>query len=124
MKCLVLLSCLSMISLFVQAQESPVAPDSLFIVTYTTGPSWDAKKSPGDQLYFKEHSTNLGTWRKEGLIKFGARYGDKGIIFISGATMSAVRERILNDPAVVNGLFLADIKKLSPFYYGCVEKTK
>lgn len=104
---------------------SQTAPtDSLFIVTYTTGPAWDVSKSPGEQLGFKEHSTNLGTWRKEGVIKFGARYGDKGIIFISAASTEAAGILILGDQAVVNKIFLADIKKLNPFYFGCIEKPK
>lgn len=108
---------------FLFAQE-PNSSDSLFIVTYTTGPAWVSDKSPGDQAYFKEHSGNLSAWRKEGIIKFGARYADKGIIFITAKSMQAARERIDGDPGVANGLFRADIQKLQPFYYGCVEKTR
>ena len=108
----------------VVAQTSPAAGDSLFIVTYTTGPAWDSSKAPGEQSNFKEHSANLGAWRKEGAIKFGARYGDKGIIFIAGVSGAAIRERILGDPGVSSGLFRADIQKLSPFYFGCIEKPQ
>ena len=104
------------------AQQAPVKSDSLFIVTYTTGPSWVKEKSPGEQTYFKEHSANLGSWRKEGLIKFGARYAEKGIIFLSAPTLAAARERIGSDPAVANGLFVADVQRLQPFYYGCIDK--
>ena len=99
-------------------------PDSLFIVTYTLGPSWDAALPPGSQPHFKEHSANLGAWRKEGLIRFGARYADKGIIVITAPTMQALRTRIEGDPAVANGVFRADIQPLQPFYEGCVEKPK
>lgn len=105
------------------AQEAQPA-DSLFIVTYTTGPAWAAGKSPGEQTHFKEHSANLSAWRKEGLIKFGARYTDKGIIFISAPTLKAIRQRIEGDPAVSSGLFVADVQRLQPFYYGCIEKSK
>ncbi len=105
-----------------RAQETPTASDSLFIVTFTTGPAWDTSKSPGEQPFFKEHSANLGNWHKEGAIRFGARYSDKGIIFLSAPTMTAARERIGSDPAVVNKLFLADVQRLRPFYYGCIEK--
>lgn len=108
-------------SFHLQAQSSPSA-DSLFIVTYTTGPSWKSDKGPGDQTYFKEHSANLSAWRKEGFIRFGARYSDKGIIFVAARSGAIVRERVLNDPAVVNGLFRVSIEKLNPFYYGCIEK--
>lgn len=107
-----------------KAQSSVSPVDSLFIVTYTTGPAWKSDKSPGEQTYFKEHSTNLGTWRKEGFISFGARYSDKGIIFVKAHSGALVRERILSDPAVAHGLFIASIEKLKPFYYGCVEKPE
>jgi hypothetical protein len=99
-------------------------PDSLFIVTYTLGPSWDAAIPPGSQRHFKEHSANLGAWRKEGLIRFGARYADKGIIVITAPNTKALRMRIEGDPAVANGVFHADIQPLQPFFEGCVEKPK
>ncbi|MBL7863446.1 MAG: hypothetical protein JNK10_01125 [Cyclobacteriaceae bacterium] len=105
------------------ATTVPTSTDTLFIVTYTTGPSWDLSKKPGEQLHFKEHSANLGAWRKQGLIKFGARYADKGIIFLSAASSAAARELILGDPAVSTKLFNADIQKLNPFYFGCIEKN-
>jgi hypothetical protein len=109
-------------SFFVQAQNQQTPSDSLFIVTYTTGPAWQTNKAPGEQIHFKEHSANLGAWRKEGFIVFGARYGDKGIIFVKGPSGAMVRERILGDPAVAQGLFHAAIESLKPFYYGCVER--
>jgi hypothetical protein len=105
-------------------QSTVAKPDSLFIVTYTLGPSWDAALPPGSQPHFKEHSASLGAWRKEGLIRFGARYADKGIIVIAAPTMLALRTRIEGDPAVASGVFRADIQPLQPFYEGCVEKPK
>lgn len=60
--------------------------DSLYIVTFTTGSSWDFSKRPDQQVYFKEHSANLSRMRKEGKIRLGARYADKGIIVIQQQT--------------------------------------
>jgi hypothetical protein len=99
-------------------------PDSLYIVTYTTSSLWDTSKQVYEQPYFKDHSANLGKLRKEGVITAGARYGDKGIIFIKAKSMVAARDLILTDPAVVNKLFAADIQKVSVFYDGCIEKIK
>ena len=96
--------------------------DSLFIVTYTTGPSWDQNKGTDEQIHFKEHGARLGQLRKDGVIKFGARYADKGIVVISAATSAAAKEIVLADPAVVNKLFSADVQKLNIFYSGCLEK--
>jgi hypothetical protein len=108
--------------MFANAQNQQAPTDSLFIVTYTTGPAWQTSKSPGEQLHFKEHSANLGAWRNEGFITFGARYGDRGIIFVKAPSGARVRERIFSDPAVAQGLFHAAIEPLKPFYYGCIEK--
>lgn len=121
----ILLTCLiALISAVSYAQEAVSRPDSLFIVTYTLGPGWDTTLPPGSQKHFKEHSTNLGTWRKEGLIRFGARYADKGIIVITAPTLAALRSRIEGDPAVSGGVFRADIQPLQPFYEGCIEKPR
>lgn len=109
-------------TLFTSAQGQPQMADSLYIVTYTTGSTWDNAKNAGEQIHFKEHSMNLSSWRKSGIIKFGARYADKGIIVITAATMQEAASLITSDPAVRNKLFSADIQKLNVFYDGCIDK--
>lgn len=104
------------------AQAEAQKPDSLYIVTYTTGAGWDHSKSPGEQLNFKEHSAHLSSLRKSGVITFGARYSDKGIIFIKAESMAHARNIIETDHAIESKLFNADIQKLSVFYPGCVER--
>jgi hypothetical protein len=121
-KLVLLVVAISIVSLGTAQEIKPV--DSLYIVTYTTGSLWDNSKPVNEQPYFKDHSANLSKLRKEGIITAGARYGDKGIIFIKVKSMRAARELILTDPAVVNKLFSADIQKVSVFYDGCIEKPK
>jgi hypothetical protein len=111
-------------SLAVSAQVDKKPSDSLYIVTYTTGSLWDAAKSPNDQPYFKEHSARLGQLRKEGVIRFGARYSDKGAIVISASTFQHAKEIVFADVAVINKLFSADVQKLNIFYEGCLERPK
>jgi len=106
---------------FVYAQSPP---DSLYIVTYTTGSAWDASKQPNEQSWFKEHSANLSKLRKDGIIKAGARYADKGIIVVTAKSLIAAREVIFADTAVMNKLFVADVQKLNVFYEGCLERPK
>jgi uncharacterized protein YciI len=106
----------------VYGQAELKAVDSLYIVTYTTGPAWDNSKSPNDQPYFKEHSARLAQLRKEGVIKFGARYGNKGSIGIAAKNFQAAKAIVFGDPAVVNKLFDADLQKLNIFYEGCLER--
>jgi hypothetical protein len=106
----------------VRAKSQAQSVDSLFIVTYTTGPLWDASKKPAEQTYFKQHSGNLSSLRKAGVIQFGARYAEKGIIILKASTMNAAKDLIYADAAVANKLFTADVQKLNVFYEGCVQK--
>lgn len=109
-----------MLALSGKAQE--IVKDSLYIVTYTTGPSWDQSKAPGDQPYFKEHSQHLSSLRKAGVITMGARYAEKGIIVIKAKSLSHAQEIVTSDQAIANQLFNTDVQKLSVFYPGCVER--
>ena len=105
-----------------QTESKPI--DSLYIVTYTTGSAWDKSKGPNDQPQFKEHSSRLSQLRKDGVIKFGARYGEKGSIVIAAKNIQTAKDIINADVAVVNKLFSADIQKLNIFYDGCLERPK
>ena len=98
--------------------------DSLYAVTFTVGSLWDVNKSPNEQTYFKEHSTRLGQLRKDGVIKFGARIGEKGMIVIRASSLTAAKEIIYADVAVSNKLFVAVVENLNIFYDGCLERPK
>lgn len=119
MKSLLLLLIMMLTGLNAKAQT-----DSLYIVTYTTGPTWDITKQPHEQPWFKEHSANLSKLRKDGIVKAGARYADKGIIVIAAKTITSAKELIFADVAVANKLFVADVQKLNVFYEGCLERPK
>lgn len=96
-------------------------PDSLYVVTYTTGLNWDHARQPNEQTYFKEHSRHLSALRKAGTIVLGARYAEKGIIVLKAQSLASAREIIESDSAIVNKLFVADVQKLSVFYPGCID---
>ncbi len=110
-----------MINTIATAQDNQLK-DSLYVVSYTTGPGWDQTKSPAEQTHFAAHSKHLSTLRKDGVIKLGARAGEKGIIVFSAKTYEAAKEIINNDIAVKEGLFDTDIQKFNVFYSGCVER--
>lgn len=96
--------------------QTQTPPDSLFMVTYSLGNSWDHSKKFHEQAFFKEHSSHLSSLRKAGTIKFGARYSDKGMIFVSAPTYEKAKELITSDVAIKNGLFNADVTRMSVFY--------
>ena len=118
---LILLLLIFSFPVFSFAQENQ-PKDSLYIVTYTTGPAWDHSKAPGEQTHFSDHSKHLSSLRKEGVIKLGARAAEKGIIVFVARSMTHAKEIINSDVAIAGGLFETDIQKFNVFYPGCVER--
>lgn len=98
----------------------PAAPPLLYAVEFRTGPRWDPAKAPHEQAHFKEHSSNLKRLRDDGRILFGARYSDKGLVVLGGATESEVRALVESDPSVQGGTFSFEIHEFMVFYPGCV----
>jgi uncharacterized protein YciI len=120
MKLIYLIAILFLFSSHLKAQSLEKA-DSLYIVTYTTGPSWDVSKKPNEQSYFKEHSSNLSRWRKEGIIKVGGRYKEKGVLIIKVSSLLAAKALVENDEGVIHKLFVADVQSFNVFYQGCTN---
>lgn len=118
---LILLFVIFLIGATAYAQEDQ-PQDSLYLVSYSTGPGWDQDKSPNEQKNFAAHSKHLSTLRKEGVIKMGARAGELGLIVFSAENLKKAEEIIKSDIAVKEGLFNTDIKKFNVFYPGCIEK--
>ena len=96
------------------AAETP--PAALFVVHFETGPTWDKSRAPAEQPSFPEHSANMGRLRKEGVIAFGARYGDVGMIVVKADSLQAATAIIEADPGVRSRLFTYRIAALKVFY--------
>jgi len=101
------------------AQE-PV--ETVFAVTFRTGPAWDLEKSPNEQLHFADHSTNLRELRASSKILLGGRFGDVGLILLKAASEAEARAMIERDPSVQAGVFKAEVQAWSPFMSGCTGK--
>ena len=103
----------------VPAPPSPAtAPPRLYAVRLSTGPSWDAAKSPNDQTGMKEHSANLARLRREGTLVLGARFGELGLLVLRVPDEAAVRTQLAPDPTVASGVFKVQIDVFSPFAHG------
>lgn len=96
------------------AADAPQSP--LFVVHFETGPNWDSSLDPADQPGFREHSMNLGQLRKNGVIAFGARYEDAGMIFLKAQSLDAAEAIVDADPGVRSGIFVYRIALLNVFY--------
>lgn len=97
--------------------ESKIAePPFLYIVEYSKGSKWDNTKEFDGQKFANHHSAHLQSLRKQGIIQFGARYSDKGIIFIAAMGMDNAKQIVNSDSAIINKMFTATINELSVFY--------
>ena len=95
--------------------------DSTFIVFYTPGSAWNFSKPPQEQLHFASHSKMLSSLRKEGKIKIGGRYSDKGLLLIQSPSFQEAKNIIYSDSAVITKLFAVELYPFSAFYKGCID---
>lgn len=91
-------------------------PPTVYIVEYSKGSTWDSKKDFEAQKYSKHHSDYLQGLRKQGIIQFGARYADKGIVFISAMGLDNAKNIVNSDSAIIGKMFAATINELNLFY--------
>jgi ketosteroid isomerase-like protein len=96
----------------------PVPPPKMFAVRLTTGPAWDAAKSPNDQVGMREHSANIARIRREGLLVLGARFGELGLLVLRVPDEAAVQAQFAPDPTVATGVFKLQVDVFSPFAHG------
>lgn len=101
---------------------APATPaPKLFAIQFTTGPAWNAPAEVKDPL-FRQHSENLQRMRREGIVQFGARYGEFGLVVVHAADEAAVRAQVAQDPSLAAGLFKADVFEFRPFFHGTTTR--
>lgn len=104
------------ISLSLSATANDKTPMPLFVVHFETGAHWNEALQPAEQTDFREHSLNLNRLRQDGIILFGARYGDYGMIVIKANSIALAKAMIDDDPGVKSGIFNFKIEPLNVFY--------
>jgi hypothetical protein len=100
------------------ATPSALPAPRLYAVRLSTGPAWDAAKSPNDQMGMKEHSANIARLRREGTLVLGARFGELGLLVLRVPDEAAARKQLEPDPTVASGVFKVQIDVFSPFAHG------
>lgn len=98
------------------AQPAP-AP-RMFAVRLTTGPAWDAAKSPNEQAGMREHSANIARMRREGPLVLGARFGEVGLLVLRVPDEAAVQAQFAADPTIAAGVFRMQVDVFAPFAHG------
>jgi hypothetical protein len=96
----------------------PAPPPRMFAVRLTTGPAWDAAKSPNDQAGMREHSANIARLRREGALVLGARFGEVGLLVLRVPDEAAARAQFDPDPTIAAGVFKLQVDAFSPFAHG------
>ncbi|WP_269532678.1 YciI family protein [Chitinimonas sp. BJYL2] len=90
----------------------------MYAVEFTPGAAWQADKPAHLQEGFKAHSANLAALRKEGRVRVGARYADKGLIVVAAASADEVRALFDKDPSVQAAVFAYTVNEMLVFYPG------
>ena len=104
--------------------ESKTAnPPTVYIVEYNKGSTWDSQKEFEGQKFSKHHSDYLQGLRKQGIIQFGARYADKGIVFIAAMGLDNAKNIVNSDSAIIGKMFTATINELNVFYEYKTDNT-
>lgn len=99
-----------------QAEHGSAADADLFAVRFTTGPNWDATRPFAEQKHAADHSANLRRMREEGLIAFGGRFADTGLIVMRAPDEAAVRSQLARDPSLEAGTFRVAVDEYRPFF--------
>lgn len=97
---------------------APTPPPKLYAVRLSTGPAWDAAKSPNDQAGMREHSANIARLRREGTLVLGARFGELGLLVLRVPDEAAVQAQLASDPTIASGVFKTQIDVFAPFAHG------
>ena len=103
---------------FAQEEEA----SKTFTMIYTPGKKWNHQIPFNEQPYFAEHSQHLQKLRKEGKIKLGGRYSDKGFMLLYAKDSMEADSIVKKDLSVRHQIFEVELFEFKPFYYGCVEK--
>lgn len=96
------------------------AADSLWALSFTTGPGWRAELAPGAQDGFGSHSRNLGRLRAEGRILVGGRFAEWGLMLVRAGSEAEVRRMLEPDSSLAAGTFRVVIAPWRTVYPGTV----
>lgn len=97
--------------------EAAPAP-RLYAAEIQVGTGWDPAKPAQDQTHFAEHSANIRRLRESGALRFGARYGDKGLLVLWAESEAAAHAMLAADASFAAGTFRYQLSPFNPFHWG------
>lgn len=98
---------------------APDQPRQLFLFLFRPGPAWRAGV-PMRQQDLREHGAYHARLVREGRGVAGGGYvGEEGgMAIVRAATRAEAEAMLAADPAIVNGVFAAELRQWAPRFYG------
>jgi uncharacterized protein len=98
--------------------EAAPAPRQLFLFLFRPGPAWRAGV-PMRQQNLREHGAYHAQLVREGRSVAGGGYvgEDGGMAIIRAADLAEARAMLAADPAIVNGVFAAELRHWQPRFH-------
>lgn len=109
---------IALLTLATVLAAQPTPPPKMFAVRLTTGPAWDAAKSPNDQSGMREHSANIARMRRDGVVVLGARFGEVGLVVLRVPDAAAATAQFAADPTIAAGVFKLQVDAFAAFAHG------
>ena len=104
------------------AQAEPAAaaaPRQLFLFLYRPGPAWRAGR-PMREQDLRAHGAYHAQLLREGRSFAGGGYvgEDGGLAIVRAANLDEARAMLAADPAILNGVFVAELRQWAPRFHG------
>jgi uncharacterized protein len=97
---------------------NPRSTDELFVITFKPGPAWIAGR-PMAQQNLRDHAAYHARLVREGrVVAAGGFVGtDGGMAIFRGPDIEAARSVLESDPAIKDGVFVAELRQWRPAYF-------
>jgi uncharacterized protein YciI len=101
-----------------QSEPAPEAPRQLYLFLYRPGPAWRAGV-PMRRQDLRDHAAYHGRLLREGRSFAGGGYvgEDGGMAIVRAATLEEARAMLAADPAIRNGVFVAELRQWAPRFH-------
>jgi uncharacterized protein YciI len=101
-----------------QPEPAPAAPRQLYLFLYRPGPAWRAGR-PMREQDLRAHGAYHARLVREGRSVAGGGYvgEDGGMAIVRAASPDEARAMLAADPAIVNGVFVAELRQWAPRFH-------
>jgi uncharacterized protein len=114
----VLLLALLLVGAPTQPEPTGAAPRQLYLFLYRPGPAWRADR-PMHQQDLRDHVVyQARLLRERRSVAAGPYAGENGgLAIVRAASLEEARAMLAADPAIVNGVFVAELRQWTPAFH-------